>query len=186
MKLGLLDRTPGTSGDIGQLLHKALEKVAFLPFGLMIDKWRWDVFAGKITPANYNQSWWDMRLRYQGLAPPAVRSEEDFDPAAKYHVAANVPYARYFLADILQFQFHRALSKVAGCTEPLYRCSIYGNKEAGQRLQAMLAMGRSKPWPDELEVLTGSRQMDATAILDYFAPLKKWLDEQNKGTSTGW
>ncbi len=186
VKIGLLQQAPGTSGDIGQLLHKALEKIAFLPFGLMIDKWRWEVFSGKVTPANYNQSWWDLRRQYQGIAPPTARTEQDFDPAAKYHVAANVPYARYFLADILQFQFHRSLAQIAGCHDPLYRCSIYGNKEAGARLNAMLSMGCSQPWPEELAALTGSKQMDATAILDYFAPLQKWLDEQNKGKPIGW
>jgi peptidyl-dipeptidase A len=171
---------------MGQLMEKALEKIAFLPFGLMIDKWRWEVFSGQITPANYNKAWWDLRLKYQGVAPPVGRDESDFDPAAKYHVAANVPYARYFLADILQFQFHRSLSQIGGCKEPLYRCSIYGNKEAGARLNAMLAMGESRPWQDELAALTGTKKMDATAIVDYFAPLQKWLDQQNQGKPVGW
>ena len=186
VKIGLLKQAPDPSKDIGLLLRRALEKVAFLPFGLLIDKWRWEVFSGKITPDQYNQAWWDLRLKYQGIAPPLARSESDFDPGAKYHVAANVPYARYFLADILQFQFHRALSKIAGCTDPLNRCSIYGNREAGRRLNAMLEMGASRPWQDALETLTGQRTMDARAILDYFAPLQKWLDEQNKGTPVGW
>ena len=186
VKLGLLEKPPDTSKDIGLLLKKALEKIAFLPFGLMIDKWRWKVFSGEVTPANYNAAWWELRKKYQGVAPPVERSEQDFDPAAKYHVAANVPYMRYFLADILQFQFHRALAKTAGCATPLNRCSIYGNKEAGTRLNAMLAMGLSRPWPDALEALSGQRQMDATAIRDYFAPLQKWLDEQNRGKPVGW
>jgi peptidyl-dipeptidase A len=186
VKLGLLDKTPDGSKDVGLLLNKALEKIAFLPFGLMIDRWRWSVFSGEITPANYNKAWWDLRLKYQGVAPPVARTEEDFDPGAKYHVPANVPYTRYFLADILQFQFHRALAKTAGCTTPLHRCSIYGNKEAGARLRKTLEMGQSKPWPDALEALTGQREMDASAIRDYFAPLQKWLDEQNKGKPVGW
>ncbi len=167
-------------------MQKALEKIAFLPFGLLIDQWRWKVFSGEITPAQYNQAWWALRLKYQGVAPPMARSEEDFDPGAKYHVAANVPYTRYFLAAILQFQFHRALAKTAGCTEPLNRCSIYDNKEAGERLAKMLEMGESRPWPDALEALTGQREMDATAIRDYFAPLEKWLEEQNQGKPVGW
>jgi peptidyl-dipeptidase A len=171
---------------MGLLLHKALEKVAFLPFGLLIDQWRWKVFSGEITPEQYNQAWWQLRQKYQGIAAPVDRTEADFDPGAKYHVAANVPYMRYFLADILQFQFHRALAKTAGCTEPLNRCSIYNSKEAGARLNAMLSMGQSKPWPDALEAMTGQRQMDASAIVDYFAPLKVWLDEQNKGKPVGW
>ncbi|HKA36466.1 MAG TPA: M2 family metallopeptidase [Thermoanaerobaculia bacterium] len=186
VKLGLLPKAPDTSKDIGLLLKKALEKISFLPFGLVIDQWRWKVFSGEVTPANYNASWWELRKKYQGIAPALPRSESDFDPAAKYHVAANVPYMRYFLADILQFQFHRALAKAAGCTEPLNRCSIYGNKQAGAKLAAMLAMGQSRPWPDALEAMTGQRQMDATAIRDYFAPLQKWLDEQNKGKPLGW
>ena len=186
VKLGLLSSAPDASRDIGLLLQKALEKVAFLPFGLLIDQWRWKVFSGEIPPADYNKAWWDLRLKYQGIAPPIARPGDAFDPGAKYHVPAGVPYTRYFLADILQFQFHRALTKTAGCTGPLNRCSIYGNEAAGKRLRDTLAMGQSRPWPDALEALTGQRQMDATAIRDYFAPLQKWLDEQNKGKPIGW
>jgi peptidyl-dipeptidase A len=185
-QIGLIDSVPPPSADITLLLDRALDKVAFLPFGLLIDQWRWKVFSGEIKPADYNKSWWELRRKYQGIAPPVARSEDDFDPGAKYHVAANVPYTRYFLAYILQFQFHRALCKEAGYTGPLNRCSIYGNKAAGAKFAKMLAMGQSRPWPDALEALTGQRQMDATAILDYFAPLKKWLDEQNAGHKVGW
>lgn len=186
VKLGFIAQAPDASKDIGLLLNKALEKVAFLPFGLLIDQWRWKVFSGEIPPDKYNQEWWALRLKYQGIAPPVARTEMDFDPGAKYHVPANVPYTRYFLADILQFQFHRALSKIAGCTAPLNRCSIYQNQEAGRRLNAMLEMGESQPWQDALFTLTGQRQMDATAIRDYFAPLQKWLDQQNQGKPVGW
>jgi peptidyl-dipeptidase A len=185
-QIGLIDSVPPASADIPILLDRALDKVAFLPFGLLIDQWRWKVFSGEIKPADYNKSWWELRRKYQGIAPPVARSEADFDPGAKFHVAANVPYTRYFLSYILQFQFHRALCKEAGYTGPLNRCSIYGNKAAGARFAKMLAMGQSRPWPDALEALTGQRQMDATAILDYFAPLKKWLDEQNAGHKVGW
>lgn len=186
VKIGLL-KTPGDpSNDIGLLLQKALEKVAFLPFGLLIDQWRWKVFNGEIKPEDYNKSWWDLKLKYQGVAPPVTRTEQDFDPGAKYHVAANVPYMRYFLADILQFQFHRALARTAGCKDPLYRCSIYGNPEAGKRLAQMLEMGLSRPWPDALKAVTGQREMDASAMLEYFAPLKQWLDEQNANKPVGW
>jgi peptidyl-dipeptidase A len=185
-QIGLLDKVPSADADIPLLLRQALDKVAFLPFGLLIDQWRWKVFSGEITPANYNQAWWELRLKYQGVAPPITRSEADFDPGAKYHVAGNVPYMRYFLARILQFQFYRAMCKEAGYNGPLHRCTFYNSKAAGEKLNKMLAMGQSQPWPDALEVLTGQRQMDASAILDYFAPLQKWLDEQNKGQKTGW
>ena len=186
VRLGLLDKAPDASKDVGLLLRKALEKIAFLPFGLVIDQWRWKVFSGEIPPSKYNEAWWQLRQKYQGIAPPVDRSEADFDPAAKYHVAANVPYMRYFLADILQFQFHRALARTAGCTGPLHGCSIYGNKAAGDKLNAMLEMGVSRPWQEALEKIAGTRKMDATAISDYFAPLKKWLDEQNRGKPSGW
>jgi peptidyl-dipeptidase A len=187
-KIGLIDTVPPASGDIDYLLQQALEKVAFLPFGLVVDKWRWEVFSGQVKPDQYNRAWWDLRLQYQGVAPPVPRTEADFDPGAKYHVPGNVPYARYFLARIYQFQFQRSLCKIAGEQGPLHRCSIYGNKAAGGRLNDMLALGESKPWPDALEVLTGQKQMDATALADYFAPLKTWLDEQNKKNAypVGW
>lgn len=187
-KIGLIDAVPPASGDIDYLLQKALEKVAFLPFGLVVDKWRWEVFSGQVKPADYNKAWWDLRLKYQGVAPPVARSESDFDPGAKYHVPGNVPYARYFLAAIYQFQFQRALCKTAGFQGPLNRCSIYGNKAAGEKLNQMLALGQSKPWPEALEVLTGEKEMDASALADYFAPLKTWLDEQNRknGYPVGW
>jgi peptidyl-dipeptidase A len=186
VRIGLLDKAPDASRDIGLLMSRALEKIAFLPFGLLVDEWRWQVFSGQVPPDRYNEAWWALRQRYQGVAPPAPRGEEFFDPGAKYHVPAVTPYARYFLAAILQFQFHRALAQTAGCTAPLHRCSIYENKDAGRRLDAMLKLGISKPWPDALEALTGSRAMDATAIRDYFAPLQRWLDEQLKGQPVGW
>lgn len=187
VKLGLLEKAPDASKDIGLLLRTALEKIAFLPFGLLIDQWRWKVFSGEISAEKYNETWWELRHKYQGVAPPVARSESDFDPGAKYHVSANVPYTRYFLADVLQFQFHRALAKTAECAAgPLHRCSIYGNKKAGERLNRMLSLGMSRPWPEALEAITGQRQMDASAILDYFAPLQKWLDAQNKGKPIGW
>lgn len=185
-KIGLLDTIPPADADIPLLLKQALDKVAFLPFGIMIDQWRWKVFSGEIKPADYNKAWWDLRLKYQGVVPPAPRSEADFDPGAKYHVPGNVPYTRYFLAFIYQFQFYRALCKEAGYTGPLNRCTFFDSKEAGAKFNKMLEMGQSKPWPDAMEALTGQRQADASAILDYFAPLKKWLDEQNKGMKIGW
>ncbi|HYE73316.1 MAG TPA: M2 family metallopeptidase [Blastocatellia bacterium] len=178
-QIGLLETVPNADADIGLLMRKALEKVAFLPFAYLIDQWRWKVFSGETGPNDYNKAWWELRTKYQGIAPPVARSEQDFDAGAKYHVAGNVPYARYFLATILQFQFHRALLREAGYKGPLHRGSIYGNKQVGAKLQKMLALGQSRPWPEALKELTGEDRMDATAIIDYFAPLKKWLDEQN-------
>jgi peptidyl-dipeptidase A len=183
-QLGFIDKVPDQTADIGFLLNRALDKVAFLPFGYLVDQWRWKVFSGEIGPNDYNKAWWDLREKYQGIAPPVPRTEQDFDPGAKYHVPANTPYSRYFLAAILQFQFHRALCREAGFTGPLYQCSIYGNKKAGEKLKTMLAMGLSEPWPAALKAMTGEDKMDATAIIDYFAPLKTWLDQQNGKPAT--
>jgi len=185
--LGFLDKEPDTSKDIGLLLKLALEKVAFLPFGLLIDQWRWKVFSGEITPDNYNKAWWELRQKYQGIIAPVERTEADFDPGSKYHIPANTPYSRYFLAAILQFQFHRALAAETGYEGPLNRASIYGSKEAGKKLDNMLKMGVSQPWPQALYALTGSESMDAGAIVDYFAPLQAWLDAQLEGKAEkGW
>ena len=184
--MGLLDEVPGPEGDIDLLLSRALARVAFLPFGLVIDKWRWMVYSGEVKPEQYSEAWWDLRVKYQGIASPVPRSSTTFDPGAKYHIPANVPYMRYFLARILQFQMHRSLCQLAGDKGPLHRCSIYGSQPAGERLNAMLEMGMSRPWQDALEVVAGGREMDATAVLDYFAPLKTWLDGQNTGRQCGW
>jgi len=160
--------------------------VAFLPFGLLVDQWRWQVFNGELTAQTYNEGWWNLREKYQGVSAPVERAKDAFDPGAKFHIPANMPYMRYFLARILQFQFHKAACEIAGNEGPLHRCTIYGNKEVGTRFNAMLEMGASKPWPDALEAFTGVRQMDASAILEYYAPLKNWLDEQNKNRTCGW
>jgi peptidyl-dipeptidase A len=188
VQTGLLPRSkvPSADKDIGLLLRQAMDKVAFLPFGLLVDKWRWKVFSGDIAPTGYEQGWNDLRLQYQGVVPPTPRSEQDFDPGAKYHVPASVPYTRYFLARILQFQFYQAACKQAGWTGPLHRCSFYGNKEVGRRLNEMLAMGASKPWPDALEAFTGTREMSGGPMLEYFRPLMTWLQQQNRGSKCGW
>jgi peptidyl-dipeptidase A len=185
-QVGLLDKVPPAEADIPILLRQALDKVAFLPFGLLIDKWRWQVFSGEVKPEDYNKAWWSLRLKYQGVVPPVRRSENDFDPGAKYHVAGNVPYMRYFLADIYEFQFYRALCREAGQTGPLNRCTFFASKAAGSKFKQMLEMGQSNPWPEAMQVVTGQREADASAILEYFAPLKKWLDEQNQGMQLGW
>ena len=186
--IGLLakEKVPSEDKDIGLLLKQAMDKVAFLPFGLLIDRWRWGVFSGVIKPTGYEAAWNAMRLQYQGIVPPVDRDDSRFDPGAKYHVPASVPYTRYFLARLLQFQFYAAACKQAGWTGPLHRCSFFGNKEVGARLNAMLELGQSKPWPDALQAFTGSREMSGQAMVDYFAPLKAWLDKQNEGKPTGW
>ncbi|AJA10491.1 peptidyl-dipeptidase A [Sphingopyxis fribergensis] len=186
--IGLLDKAkvPSADKDIGLLLRQAMDKVAFLPFGLLVDRWRWGVFDGSIQPADYNKAWTEMRTQYQGIVPPGARPANAFDAGAKFHIPGNTPYTRYFLARVLQFQFYQAACKQAGWKGPLHRCSFYGNKEVGAKLNAMLEMGASKPWPDALQAFTGSREMTGKAMADYFAPLKKWLDQQNKGKPSGW
>jgi peptidyl-dipeptidase A len=188
VQIGLLDKSkvPSTDKDTGLLLRQAMDKVAFLPFGLLMDKWRWGVFSGATKPEDYQKEWNALRLRYQGIVPPVERGATAFDPGAKYHIPGNTPYARYFLARILQFQFYKAAADQVGWKGPLHRCSFYGNKEVGERLNKMLAMGASKEWPDALEAFTGTRKMDGSAMIAYFQPLMKWLEEQNKDKKCGW
>ena len=186
MEVGLIDAVPPASQDLSLLLRQALDKVAFLPFGLLVDKWRWQVFSGEVTPDKYNDGWWALRTQYQGIRPPAPRPAGGFDAGAKYHVANSVPYMRYFLARILQFQFYKAACDEIGWEGPLHRCSFYGSKEVGEKFNAMLEMGASKPWPDALEAFTGTREIDGSALVAYFAPLMTWLEEQNQGRQCGW
>ncbi|MEE9384430.1 MAG: M2 family metallopeptidase [Nannocystaceae bacterium] len=185
--IGLLEMVSNEpKAVINKQMRDALDKVAFLPFGLLVDRWRWDVFSGKIKPENYNMAWWELRRTYQGVREPVARTEQDFDPGAKFHIPGNTPYSRYFLARVLQFQFHEALCRASGHEGPLHTCSIFGSKEAGAKLQAMLAMGASRPWPEALEAVAGTREMDAGALIRYFEPLTGWLAEQNKGRTCGW
>ena len=188
VKIGLLDaaKMPGADKDLGLLLRQAMDKVAFLPFGLLIDKWRWGVFDGSIPQDQMQKGWTDLRLQYQGIIPPAPRDETKFDAGGKYHIPGNTPYTRYFLARILQFQFYEAACKQAGWKGPLHRCSFYGNKDVGAKLNAMLEMGASKPWPDALQTFTGTRTISGKSMTAYFAPLQKWLIQQNEGKSCGW
>ncbi|MBX3579626.1 MAG: M2 family metallopeptidase [Rhizobiaceae bacterium] len=188
VQIGLLDaaKVPSADKDIGLLLREALDRVAFMPFGLLVDKWRWGTFDGSIQPADYNTAWTKMRLDYQGIVPPVERGPDAFDPGGKYHIPGVTPYARYLLANVLMFQFYEAACSQAGWTGPLHRCSFYGNKDVGAKFRAMLAMGASRPWPDALEAFTGEREMSGKSMLAYFAPLHGWLKEQSAGKSCGW
>lgn len=188
VEIGLLRRSqiPPASADTSLLMEQALNKIAFLPFALTMDQWRWQVFDGRITPDRYNAAWWELRERYQGITPPTARTEAHFDPGAKYHIANNVPYLRYFLSYVLQFQFYEAACQQAGWEGPLHRCTVYGNREVGARFNAMMEMGASRPWPDALEAFTGTRQMDGGAMARYFQPLMSYLQEQNEGEECGW
>ena len=188
VRIGLLDQSkvPSADKDIGLLLRQGMDKIAFLPFGLLMDKWRWGVYSGQIQPGQYQAAWDQLRLKYQGVKAPVARDETRFDPGAKYHIPGGTPYARYFLARVLQFQFYEAACRQAGWKGPLHRCSFYGDKQVGTRLNAMLQMGQSKPWPDALQAFTGTREMSGRAMANYFAPLKKWLDQQNRGKPNGW
>jgi len=185
-ELGLLDDIPDASKDVGLLMQQALDKIAFMPFGLLMDKWRWQVFGGDLTPETYNDGWWALRTQYQGITPPVSRSADYFDPGGKYHIPNNVSYTRYFIAHVLQFQFHKAACEMSGWEGPLHRCSIYGSKEVGKKFQAMLELGASEPWPEALEAFTGTKDMNGEAIVEYFAPLMEWLKEKNENRSCGW
>ncbi|KAI8789456.1 Angiotensin-converting enzyme (ACE) [Biomphalaria glabrata] len=184
--IGLLKESiEDKKSDINYLMSMALEKIAFLPFGYLIDQWRWKVFRGDITPDKYNEEWWNLRCRYQGIFPPVARSSDDFDPGAKYHIPANYPYISYFVSFVIQFQFHKALCDEAGYKGPLHRCDIYNNTKAGKKLSDMLQLGRSQPWPVAMKIMTGQTKMDAQPLMDYFKPLINFLKKEN-GEDIGW
>ncbi len=184
--IGLIEEVPPAEADLSLLMNGALNKIAFLPFAVTVDSWRWDVLDGTTPKERYNDAWWDTRTKYQGIMPPGPRPDDAFDPGAKYHIPGNTPYLRYFLSYVMQFQFHKAACDQAGWEGPLHRCSIYGNEEVGARLNAMLEMGASQPWPDALEAFAGTREMDGSAIIEYFDPLITYLEEENEGRTCGW
>jgi peptidyl-dipeptidase A len=189
VRIGLLraNQVPPPEADNALLMRQALDKIAFLPFAISMDQWRWRVFRGQIQPVDYNNAWWELRRNYQGIVPPGgARPADAFDPGAKYHIANNVPYLRYFLARVLQFQFYDAACQQAGWQGPLHRCTVYGNAEVGARFNAMMEMGQSRPWPDALEAFTGTRRMDGAAMVRYFQPLMTWLERENQGQQCGW
>jgi len=186
-KIGLVPaQTLDPQAVVNSQMKWAVDKIVFLPWGKLVDQWRWKVFSGEIKPADYNAAWWSLREQYQGVSAPVARSEEDFDPGAKYHIPGNTPYTRYFLAFVQQFQFQKALCDAAGFKGPLHECDVYGNKEAGRRFMDMLEAGASRPWPETLQKLTGGTEMDGSALIEYFQPLMGYLKEQNKGKTCGW
>jgi peptidyl-dipeptidase A len=186
-KIGLVPaQKPDPKATVNAQMKWALNKIVFLPWGKLVDQWRWKVFSGEIKPAQYNAAWWNLRQGYQGVSMPMTRTEDDFDPGAKYHIPGNTPYTRYFLSFVIQFQFYKALCDASGYKGPLNECDFYGNKAAGEKYMAMLKAGQSKPWQDTLEKLTGTRQMDGSALIEYFTPLLAYLKEQNQGQECGW
>lgn len=141
-KIGLLkSKEDDQESILNNLFEIGLEKIVFLPFGYLMDLWRWSVFEGTIPAKDYNCKWWELREKYQGVEPPINRTDQDFDPAAKYHIIAGVPYIRYFVSFVVQFQFHRAVCEKAGQynpndpSKPLHECDIYGNTNAGNALK---------------------------------------------------
>lgn len=188
-QIGFIDENQAMQAkedEIGLLMKQALEGVVVVPWALMLDKWRADIFKGETSFDELNDSWWKLRNSYQGIAPPSKRKTDSFDPGAKYHIPANTPYTRYYLARIMQYQFHEALCQSAGFEGPLHECSIYGNKEAGNKIISTMALGKSVPWQEAFKEITGTEKLSGESIMNYYKPLKKWLDEQNKERLCGW
>lgn len=183
------------SALINYQMQVALSKISILPWALLVDKWRWAVFDGTVGPDQYNKAWWDLVQKYQGVKSPVQRADDGFDAGSKFHIPNNTPYARYFGAAVLQFQLHRSLCQIAKQDGPLHDCSIYKSKEAGDRFKELLKLGRSKRWQIALEKVIGHGSeesnghhgmLDASALVEYFSPLAKWLDNENAGRQCGW
>ena len=184
--ISIKEASDAKKDPIGLLMKQALEGVVVIPWALTLDKWRSGVFNGEIKESDLNSSWWNMRESYQGITSPVYRSEEYFDPGAKYHIPANTPYTRYYLARIMQYQFHEALCNAMNFDGPLHECSIYGNEIAGEKIISTMAMGQSQPWQDAFENITGSRSLSGSSVMNYYKPLKEWLDKQNENRICGW
>ncbi|XP_065156187.1 angiotensin-converting enzyme-like [Atheta coriaria] len=193
--LGLLQNSVDDGAvDINYLYQMALDKIAFLPFAYAMDKWRYSIFKGEINKDQYNCEWWRIREEYTGIKPPVLRSEMDFDPGAKYHVPANIPYLRYFVSTILQFQIYRSLCQAAGqydpadLSRPLHKCDIYRSRDAGRILSNLMEKGSSLPWADTLYQATGETRISGAALREYFRPLEDWLRNENLRTQeyVGW
>ncbi|MDC1332450.1 M2 family metallopeptidase [Gammaproteobacteria bacterium] len=188
-KIGLISEAEAkdaTSDPISLLMQQALQGVVSVPWTLMLDKWRAGVFSGETSESQLNDSWWELREYYQGIGVPRERGADAFDPGAKYHIPGNTPYTRYYLAQILQYQFHESLCNQMGFEGPLHECSIYDNELAGKKLRAMLSLGQSQEWQVALEALTGTRSLSGKSMLNYYKPLKDWLDVQNTDRTCGW
>ncbi len=188
-KIGLISEAEAkdaTSDPISLLMQQALQGVVSVPWTLMLDKWRAGVFSGETSESELNNSWWELREYYQGIGVPRERGADAFDPGAKYHIPGNTPYTRYYLAQILQYQFHESLCNQMGFEGPLHECSIYDNELAGKKLRAMLSLGQSQEWQVALEALTGTRSLSGKSMLNYYKPLKDWLDVQNTDRTCGW
>ncbi|ALC39612.1 Ance-3, partial [Drosophila busckii] len=193
--LGLLQRSLDESSyDINYLFTMAIDKVAFLPFALSLDNWRYDVFSGNANKRVMNCHYWNLREKYSGIKPPVLRSEMDFDLGAKYHIPANIPYIKYFFSTVLQFQIYRRMCLQAGQyvpndpRKPLHKCDIYRQPAAGNILKQLMAKGASQPWQEVLEETLGEGRLDGSALREYFAPLEEWLRQEALRTNeyVGW
>ncbi|KAL1140400.1 hypothetical protein AAG570_000332 [Ranatra chinensis] len=188
-RIGLLNNiTDDYETDINFLMEMALDRIAYLPFAYIVDQWRWKVFAEGGLRNSVNSAWWELRVWHQGLIPPVARSENDFDPGAKYHIIADQPYIRYFIGLVLQFQIHEALCRVAGHIGTLHTCDIYRSREAGRLLSEIMSAGNSRPWPEILRMATrgATDKLDARPLLEYFKPLSLWLRVANRDEMIGW
>jgi len=172
--------------EINFLLRMALSRVAMLSYAYVLEKWRYQAFRGDVKPSQYNTRYWELREKCQGVKAPVIRDRENFDPGAKFHVAANIPYSRYFLSAIIQFQLHAALCRSKQHVATPHTCDIYGSLAAGRRLKTVLSLGASRPWPEVMKIITGYRDIRADKIIEYFRPLMAWLRQENRGHSIGW
>ncbi|OTF69605.1 hypothetical protein BLA29_007606 [Euroglyphus maynei] len=182
VKVGLLNKFQFENNpddmNLNFQLHMAMDKIVFLPFAFVMDKWRWDVFNDDKLNDHMNRHWWELRLKYQGISPPVKRTENDFDPGSKYHIPAGVEYVRYFVSHILQFQFYKHLCQnVTKRDDKLYQCDFYENRQAGQQLIEMLRKGSSDHWENILKDFIGTSKMSTDALYEYFAPLNQTLTE---------
>ncbi|KAI4468733.1 angiotensin-converting enzyme [Holotrichia oblita] len=179
-RVGLFNNNTDTYElNMNFLMTMALRKVAYAPFALLVDQ-------NGVRTMNFN--WWELRLLYQGIVPPIARNEGHLDAVAKRHIPADLPYMKYYVALLLEFQIFDALCGAMGHTAQLHTCDIYRSREAGRILTDIMQAGKAKHWKDVLRTLrTKTNGLSAEPLLKYFQPLLAWLKVQNRDEAfIGW
>lgn len=177
---GLVTASAGGDGRT-QLLREALNYIVFMPWSAgVMTRFEHELYARNLPADQWNARWWELARRYQGIVPPTARGEQFADGLTKTHINDDPgQYYDYALSFALLFQMHNHIAKNILNQDPR-NTNYYGNTGVGDFLRTLMAPGASRPWRDVLRETTG-QELNANAMMEYFAPLYGWLQEQNRG-----
>jgi peptidyl-dipeptidase A len=169
------------------LLNNAL--VPGVPFifwasGVMAH-WEADVYAKGLPADQWNARWWQYVRDFQGVEPPAARGEEWCDAATKTHIN-DTPcyYYSYAIAQVFKYQLNDYIAKKI-LKQPPQSCNYANNKEVGDFFRKIMEKGKTEDWRKVIKEATGE-ELSTRAMVEFYAPLMTWLQEQNKGRPIGW